>query len=175
MKIRLIRFFIASYFIYWLLYIFSIILFRTLAHKEFEMLNIALTGLLTSFIIVGFIGLGTFMSLKPKFTFLESSDFVEPNFSSNIKGYYENIDTPFEHLISKIEQKWIITNTNINEKIIKCCSKINIMDWGYGAYLKYDETNKIIHCIFFPFTTSYHKNKFITEFNELIGYQFKIQ
>ena len=144
-------------------------MFRAFSGKEFEILSITWAGLFTSIIIVGFIGLGTYIAVKPKIIYLESSEVDEPTFSSNIKVYYENINLSFENLKSQIEQKLIITNANNDEKVIKCCKRINIYNWGYGAYLKYDETNHILNCTFFPFTASYSKNKFLKEFDEFIG------
>lgn len=176
MRSRFIRYFIVTIIIYWLAYTFLIITFKTLSGKEFEIINITLTGLYTSIPIVGFIALGTYLALKPKFNFLESSEVNEPKFSSNIKGYYKNIHLPFEKLKSQIEQKWIITHTNKDEKVIKCFKRLTFFNWGYGAYLKYDETNHILNCIFFPLnTSSYSKNKFLTDFDKLIGNSFESQ
>lgn len=149
MKTRLIRFFTITFIIYWLAYTCFIIMFRAFSGKEFDILNITLTGLYTSIIIVGFITLGSYQSLKNKFKFLESSEDKEPVFSNKVKGYYENVKIPFEEFKTIFNKNWIITYINSDEKVIKCCRKINIFDWGYGAYLRYDETNYTLNCIFF--------------------------
>lgn len=175
MKRRLLRFFIIAWLIYWILYVLFLIFFKTIAEEEFDILSVILTGLYLSVLITGMIGFGTYLVHKPKFAYLESLQADPPSFSNTQKGYYQNVTIPFKDLKSEIAKKWIITHVNDDEKIIKCCTKFNIYDWGYGAYLKLDGANQYLNCAFFPLSSNKYRNKLLNNFDLLFGSKLKNQ
>lgn len=169
MNKRLLRFFIIAWLIYWILYVLVLIIFKTIAEKEFDITSVILSGLFLSVLITVMIGFGTYLAIKPKIKYLESTQAEPPFFSNTQIGYYENVTIPFKDLKNEIAKKWIITYANDNEKIIKCSSKINLYNWGYGAYLKFDETNKNLQCVFFPLSSNKHRDNYLENFNLLFG------
>jgi len=173
MNKRLLRFFIIAWLIYWILYVLVLVIFKTIAEKEFDITTIILSGLFLSVLVTGMIGFGTYFAIKPKINYLESTQAEPPSFSNTQKGYYENITIPFKDLKNKIAKKWIITYVNNDEKIIKCCSKINLYNWGCGAYLKFDEANKKLQCAFFPLSSNKGKNNLLGNFDLLFGNKLK--
>jgi hypothetical protein len=175
MKTRFIKFFAISLFVYWLLFSGLIVLIKYTFHKEFELIDLLIKGLFYSILIVGFIGIGTYYNVRPKLNYLKSSLLNNPAFPNMIESYVENIELPYEAVKSEIEKKWIVTYSNDKEKAIKFCKKLNIYDWGQGAFLKYDKKINRVNYIVFPFTSRYRHSKFLNELNELIKDNLKIK
>ena len=127
--------------------IFSLGLFLLLM-KLFDRVNILSQSIYFLIGISGLIVLNTKIITRLKY--LERKDSHKPLFKIVETSCFSlNCNTGFDDLKQKISDKWVITFSDENEKVIKFRDKIIFKSYGSGAWLKLDEESDKVYLDYF--------------------------
>lgn len=135
---------------YWASYSGFIILIRALRGKDLQASETLILGFIIAAMYVGGTFAGLSKSIKPKIIYLESDDPYEPKFGDRKEIKLEDESLSFDQLKNRIDENWIITHIDLNNKIIKFRTKFGFFNWGLGGYLEYLPGKKCIQFISFP-------------------------
>ena len=151
MKKELFRMWLIFFPIFFVGYMGMAFLISDTRGKEFDVLEKSIGAVILSALVpLGIIAGGL---LIPRSKYLESNDINKPSYKMAGTSV---IDSPqgfdFGRLKTEISDKWVLTFSNDEEKVLKFRTKLSYFKgWGVAAWLKYDAGKLFLEC--FPMSS----------------------